>query len=101
MANLLTVKFADKATGLDCDINVNEQLGRLNTSMIKRYCDIVPILRPMVAYIKHWAKPLGLNKSGTRNNPTFSSYALMLMTISYLQVRRLRLRLMFLSSNYA
>ncbi|KIM76913.1 hypothetical protein PILCRDRAFT_635010 [Piloderma croceum F 1598] len=54
--------------------------------MIKRYCDIVPILRPMIAYIKRWAKPLGLNSPSMTNGPqSFSSYALVLMTISYLQ----------------
>jgi DNA polymerase sigma len=55
--------------------------------MIKRYCDIVPVLRPMVAFIKRWAKPLGLNSPSTaKGAPTFSSYAFMLMTIAYLQV---------------
>lgn len=83
----MVVKFTDNATGLACDINVNEQLGLLNTGMIRRYCDIVPILRPMVAFIKRWAKPLGLNSPSIKGGPqTFSSYALMLMTISYLQV---------------
>lgn len=81
------VKFTDPKTGLDCDINVNEQLGLRNTGMIKRYCDVVPILRPMVWSLKRWAKGVGMNDpSGQMGAVTFSSYALMLMTISFLQV---------------
>lgn len=84
-----TVKFKDQFSGIECDINVNARLGLLNTAMIKRYCDLVPLLRPMVAYLKCWAKPLGLNNPSSADGKpvTFSSYALMLMTISFLQVR--------------
>ena len=81
------VKFIDARTSFACDINVNEQLGLRNTGMIKRYCDVIPILRPMVWSLKRWAKGLGMNDpSGNRGAVTFSSYALMLMTISFLQV---------------
>ena len=84
---LLSVKFIDARTSFACDINVNEQLGLRNTGMIKRYCDVIPILRPMVWSLKRWAKGLGMNDpSGNRGAVTFSSYALMLMTISFLQV---------------
>jgi hypothetical protein len=41
----------------------------------------------MMVFIKRWAKPLGLNSPSRKGAPvTFSSYALMLMTIGLLQV---------------
>ena len=85
---MFAVKCTDPDTGLQCDINVNDQLGLLNTGLIKHYCDLLPILRPMIGFIKHWAKPLGLNSPSQLGQPaTFSSYSLVLMTIGRLQVR--------------
>jgi len=86
-ASVPIVKFRDPASGLDCDINVNDRLGITNSTMIREYCDIHPHLRPLLYSIKNWAKPLGLNSpSPSKGLPTsFSSYALALMTISFLQ----------------
>lgn len=84
--------FRDPKSGLDCDINVNDRLGLLNSSMIKEYCDAHPFVRPLLYAIKKWAKPLGLNSPSPARgkSATFSSYALALMTISFLQVRSFR-----------
>jgi len=80
------VKFHDPRSGLDCDLNINDRLGMLNSAMIKEYCDIHPLLRPLLSRIKEWAKPLGLNNPSPPRGPkSFSSYALSLMTISFLQ----------------
>jgi DNA polymerase sigma len=85
---LFAVKCTDPETRTECDVNVNDQLGLRNTKMIKQYCDISPILRPMIRFIKCWAKPLGLNSPSKHGQPvTFSSYALVLMIIGLLQVR--------------
>lgn len=59
--------------------------------MLSRYCELSPLLRQMVMFIKAWAKGLDLNNPAVRpqNKSTpvsFSSYALVLMTISLLQV---------------
>ncbi|KAJ7176612.1 hypothetical protein C8R46DRAFT_1076800 [Mycena filopes] len=85
------VKFKDPSTGLSCDLNVNERLGLLNSNLIKRYCELNPVIITMIQYIKLWAKPLRLNSPArTRNvSVTFSSYALMLMTIGFMQHREL------------
>lgn len=85
------VKFKDPRTGLECDLNVNERLGLVNSDLLKTYCDISPLLRPMLFKIKEWAKPLGLNRpSSPPGEPaSFSSYALALMTIAFLQSREL------------
>ncbi|GAW02707.1 poly polymerase cid13 [Lentinula edodes] len=89
-AKVPIVKFHDPSTGLDGDINANDRLGLFNSRMIKHYCDIQPLLRPMLAFIKSWASPLGLNKPGIVDGPpTFSSYAFALMTIAFLQNIRL------------
>ncbi|KAI0916239.1 hypothetical protein AcV5_003234 [Taiwanofungus camphoratus] len=85
-ATVPIVKFTDPVTGLSCDINVNERLGLVNTAMIRRYCDLEPVLRPLLVAIKAWAKPLGLNDpSGSKGFPTFSSYALTIMAIALFQ----------------
>ncbi|KAJ3922667.1 hypothetical protein F5877DRAFT_63948 [Lentinula edodes] len=89
-AKVPIVKFHDPSTGLDGDINAKDRLGLFNSRMIKHYCDIQPLLRPMLAFIKSWASPLGLNKPGIVDGPpTFSSYAFALMTIAFLQNIRL------------
>jgi DNA polymerase sigma len=86
-----SVKFQDKKTGIQCDINVNDQPGFWNSLMIQRYTTLCPHLRGLLIVLKRWAKPLGLNnpspKIFSKKQPvTFSSYALALMTIALLQV---------------
>ncbi|KAJ7621163.1 hypothetical protein FB45DRAFT_928543 [Roridomyces roridus] len=90
-ASVPIVKFKDLETGHVCDINVNDRLGVLNSDLVRRYCQLNPVLGDMIRYIKRWAKPLGLNSpSPTRGQPsTFSSYALVMMTIGFLQHRGL------------
>ncbi|KAJ6600805.1 hypothetical protein B0H10DRAFT_2230796 [Mycena sp. CBHHK59/15] len=84
------VKFEDRVTGHSCDINVNDRLGLLNSDLIKRYCELNLVLVHMMKYIKKWARPLGLNAPAARSGPvSFSSYALVLLTIGFLQHRRL------------
>ena len=82
----LIVTFRDPKTGLHCDINVNERMGLFNSDLIKRYCQLSHILRPMLYEIKMWAKPLGLNNPSGGGPRSFSSYAFALMTIGFLQV---------------
>lgn len=84
-----SVKFMDNRTGHRVDLNINDRLGVLNSDLIKRYCELNPVLVPMIQYVKLWAKPLGLNSPSRNqlNKPmTFSSYALVMMTIGFLQV---------------
>ncbi|KAK0216967.1 hypothetical protein IW262DRAFT_160448 [Armillaria fumosa] len=90
-ASVPIVKFRDPITGMDCDLNINDRLGLHNSDMVKRYCDLSPLLRPMVRVIKKWAKPLKLNSPSIRSGGrvTFSSYALTLITIAFLQTHHL------------
>ncbi|KAG1856546.1 hypothetical protein C8R48DRAFT_718513 [Suillus tomentosus] len=89
-AQVPIVKFTDPASGLHIDVNVNERLGLMNTGLIKTYCDIVPNLRCLISAIKQWARPRALNQpSISEAIRTFNSYALVLMTIGWLQTRDL------------
>lgn len=90
-ATVPIVKFKDPNTDIQCDLNINDQLGFINTSLIRHYCDILPVLRPLLLAIKRWARPLGYNSpAGAPGQPvTFSSYALAIMTIGLLQSRGL------------
>ena len=83
------VKFKDPNTDIQCDLNINDQLGFINTSLIRHYCDILPVLRPLLLAIKRWARPLGYNSPASAPGVpvTFSSYTLAIMTIGLLQVR--------------
>ena len=84
----LVVKCEDLKTGIKCDININEQLGLHNSMLIATYCQLNVYLRPLIVFIKQWAKSHGLNNpsGGPGLQATFSSYALSMMTIGYLQV---------------
>ncbi|KAF8657597.1 hypothetical protein AX16_002178 [Volvariella volvacea WC 439] len=89
-AKVPIVKFRDPETNLRCDINVNDRLGLINSDMISAYCEINPLLRPMLGFIKFWAQPYGLNEPSTQGMPSsFSSYAFALKTIGFFQTRGL------------
>ena len=82
------MKFTDRISGLHCDLNVNDRLGVVNTALLNRYCELSPLLRPMLFALKHWAKRRGLNDpSATPATP--SSFAYAFMTIAFLQVKLL------------
>lgn len=83
----LPVKFRDPRTNIHCDININDRLGVKNTELVKRYIDLLPVLRPLLTAVKKWASVHGLNEPSGRKGPTsFSSYALTMMCIAFLQV---------------
>ncbi|TIA68393.1 hypothetical protein E3P91_04094 [Wallemia ichthyophaga] len=81
------VKFSDSKSNLQCDLNANNLFGIRNSLLIKAYLDLSPIARPVVLAVKNWAKLRGLNDSAGQYGPTtLSSYTLILMVISFLQV---------------
>jgi len=85
------VKFKDPTTALECDINVNDQLGSINTSLIRHYVSMQPVLIPLLRLMKRWAKTVGMN-SPSKRPASFSSYTLTLMTIVWFQVMSLMRR---------
>ncbi|KZT39849.1 hypothetical protein SISSUDRAFT_571020 [Sistotremastrum suecicum HHB10207 ss-3] len=88
-ASVPIVKFLDPETGIHGDINMNYQLGFFNTKLISAYC-VEPRLKVLIRAVKTWAKSLGLNEpspKGAGEQTSFSSYALTLMVIVFLQVK--------------
>ncbi|KEY66601.1 hypothetical protein S7711_01895 [Stachybotrys chartarum IBT 7711] len=70
-----------KDVGVQCDINFSAQLALHNTLLLRCYSHTDPRVRPMVLFVKHWAKVRGIN-SGYRG--TLSSYGYVLMVLHYL-----------------
>lgn len=82
-----TVKFTDAASGLQLDLNVNDRFGLANSALLRAYAELRPALvRPLMFAVKTWAKRRALNDpAGTDGAASFSSYALALLVIQYLQ----------------
>lgn len=66
-------------------------MGILKAQIVNRYCDLLPLLRPLLVFIKAWAKSVNLNDRSGRGGKSiggtsFSTHALTLMTIGMFQV---------------
>ncbi|EIW55746.1 Nucleotidyltransferase [Trametes versicolor FP-101664 SS1] len=82
------VKLTDPDTGMSCDVNINNRLGVFNTALLRQYCLRAPSLARYLRTIKLWVKSVDLNNpSGEidKGPRSFSSYAITLMTVAYLQ----------------
>ncbi|KAI8611809.1 hypothetical protein BC830DRAFT_1050442, partial [Chytriomyces sp. MP71] len=87
-AKVPIVKFFDPAHGLKADVNVGNALGIQNSAMIVEYMRLDGRVRDLILLVKHWAKMRELNDSAEGGGHwTFSSYALTLMLLSYLQIQ--------------
>lgn len=75
------LEFPKTGAGTQCDINFSAHLALQNTLLLRCYSHTDPRVRPMVLFIKHWAKARGIN-SGYRG--TLSSYGYVLMVLHYL-----------------
>lgn len=75
------LEFPKTGAGTQCDINFSAHLAMQNTLLLRCYSLTDPRVRPMVLFIKHWAKCRGIN-SGYRG--TLSSYGYVLMVLHYL-----------------
>ncbi|KAM3466254.1 hypothetical protein MY5147_000806 [Beauveria neobassiana] len=75
------LEFPEMGAGVQCDINFSAHLALENTLLLRCYAFTDPRVRPMVLFIKHWAKLRGIN-SGYRG--TLSSYGYVLMVLHYL-----------------
>lgn len=84
-ARVPIVKLKDPATGISCDICVNNLLAVINTKLLRDYAKIDERLRQLAFIVKHWAKSRGVNET---YQGTLSSYAYVLMCIHFLQQRR-------------
>ncbi|KAM0745159.1 hypothetical protein ACQRIT_000543 [Beauveria bassiana] len=75
------LEFPEMGAGVQCDINFSAHLALENTLLLRCYAFTDTRVRPMVLFIKHWAKLRGIN-SGYRG--TLSSYGYVLMVLHYL-----------------
>jgi DNA polymerase sigma len=83
-ARMPVAKLACAASGVSCDVCVNNFLAVCNTRLLRDYACIDPRLRQLVAAVKHWAKRRRVNEPYTG---TLSSYCYVLMCIHLLQTR--------------
>ncbi|EME88717.1 uncharacterized protein MYCFIDRAFT_87561 [Pseudocercospora fijiensis CIRAD86] len=73
--------FPKDGVGIQCDINFFNPLGLHNTQMLRCYSKCDPRVRPMVLFVKSWAKGRKINSS---YSGTLSSYGYVLMVLHYL-----------------
>lgn len=81
-AKVPIVKFRDKVSRVEFDLNVNNIVGIRNTFLLRSYAFIEIRIRPLVLIVKKWASHRGINDA---SRGTLSSYSLVLMVLHYLQ----------------
>ncbi|KAJ4342227.1 hypothetical protein N0V87_001212 [Didymella glomerata] len=73
--------FPKTGVGIQCDINFANPLGVHNTHMLRCYSLTDSRVKPMVLFVKSWAKRRKINSS---YSGTLSSYGWVLMVLHYL-----------------
>lgn len=81
-AKVPIVRFRDRTTGVEVDMNVNNVVGLRNTRLLQCYAQLDPRTAPLVLAVKAWASGRHINEA---KHGTLSSYSLALMVIQYLQ----------------
>lgn len=76
-----SLEFPKKGVGVQCDVNFSAHLALQNTMLLRCYSYVDPRVRPLVLFVKHWAKARGIN---TPYRGTLSSYGYVLMVLHYL-----------------
>lgn len=75
------LEIPKSGVGVQCDINFAAQLGLQNTRLLRCYSRTDSRVKPLVLFVKHWAKVRGIN---TAYRGTLSSYGYVLMVLHYL-----------------
>uniref|UniRef100_A0ACD5TBY4 Uncharacterized protein n=1 Tax=Avena sativa TaxID=4498 RepID=A0ACD5TBY4_AVESA len=83
-ARVPIVRMLDSGSGFSCDICINNLFAVANTKLLRDYAQIDGRLLQLASIVKHWAKLRGVNET---YRGTLSSYAYVLMCISFLQLR--------------
>uniref|UniRef100_A0A3P8WEP1 polynucleotide adenylyltransferase n=1 Tax=Cynoglossus semilaevis TaxID=244447 RepID=A0A3P8WEP1_CYNSE len=81
-AKVPILKFTDKESGVEFDLNVNNTVGIRNTFLLRSYAYADLRIRPLILVIKKWALHHCINDA---SKGTLSSYTLVLMVLHYLQ----------------
>ncbi|KAK4467869.1 hypothetical protein MN116_008788 [Schistosoma mekongi] len=82
-AKIPIIKFHDRHSSVDCDLNVNNVIGVYNTHLLAMYAKVDWRVRPLGIFIKYWAQCLDIHDA---QRGRLSTYSLLLMLIHYLQV---------------
>ncbi|KAL2189592.1 hypothetical protein L209DRAFT_129019 [Thermothelomyces heterothallicus CBS 203.75] len=75
------LEFPKTGVGVQCDINFSAHLAVQNTLLLRCYSHCDPRVRPLILFVKHWAKVRRINSS---YRGTLSSYGYTLMMLHYL-----------------
>lgn len=75
------LNFPKTGVGIQCDINFSNTLALHNTLMLKCYSLCDPRVRPVILFVKAWAKRRKINSP---YHGTLSSYGYVLMVLHYL-----------------
>ncbi|KAK4181853.1 putative caffeine-induced death protein 1 [Triangularia setosa] len=75
------LEFPKSGVGVQCDINFSAHLALQNTTLLRCYSHCDPRVRPLVLFVKHWAKVRHIN---TPYRGTLGSYGYAIMMLHYL-----------------
>ncbi|KAF7660168.1 hypothetical protein LDENG_00286920 [Lucifuga dentata] len=81
-AKVPILRFREKGSDLEFDLNINNTVGIRNTFLLKSYAYADLRIRPLILVIKKWARHKHINDA---SKGTLSSYTLVLMVLHYLQ----------------
>ncbi|XP_006784220.1 poly(A) RNA polymerase GLD2 [Neolamprologus brichardi] len=81
-AKVPILRFREKGSDLEFDLNVNNTVGIRNTFLLRSYAYADLRVRPMILVVKKWARYNNINDA---SKGTLSSYTLALMVLHYLQ----------------
>jgi len=75
------LEFPKTGAGVQCDVNFSAHLALHNTALLRCYSYTDPRVKPLVLFVKHWAKVRGINSP---YRGSLSSYGYVLMVLHYL-----------------
>ncbi|XP_070760411.1 poly(A) RNA polymerase GLD2 [Enoplosus armatus] len=81
-AKVPILRFREKGSDLEFDLNINNTVGIRNTFLLRSYAYADLRIRPMILVVKKWARHNQINDA---SKGTLSSYTLVLMVLHYLQ----------------
>uniref|UniRef100_A0A1A7XR67 polynucleotide adenylyltransferase n=1 Tax=Iconisemion striatum TaxID=60296 RepID=A0A1A7XR67_9TELE len=82
-AKVPILRFREKDSNVEFDLNINNTVGIRNTFLLKSYANADVRVRPLILVIKKWARHHQINDA---SKGTLSSYTLVLMVLHYLQI---------------
>ncbi|CAL1615965.1 unnamed protein product [Knipowitschia caucasica] len=82
-AKVPILRFKERGSNLEFDLNVNNTVGIRNTFLLRSYTNADIRIRPFMLVVKKWARHYEINDA---SKGTLSSYALALMALNYLQL---------------